>query len=133
MAGTVAYLDSSAFVKLVVAEAESAALRRALADWPDRASATLLRTEAVRALRRSGNEQQLGKARRLFRAVRMIRVDEPLLDRAGELEPVELRSLDAVHLAAALQLGSDLGVLLAYDSRLLKAAEARGIPVQSPS
>jgi hypothetical protein len=51
VSGRVAYLDSSAFVKLVVAEPESDALRRALARWPDRASATLLRTETVRALR----------------------------------------------------------------------------------
>jgi predicted nucleic acid-binding protein len=133
VAGEVAYLDSSAFVKLVVAEAESAALRRALMGWPERASAALLRTEAVRALRRSGNDQLVRKARRLFRSVHLIRIDETLLDRAGDLEPAELGSLDAVHLAAALQLGTDLGVMFVYDARLREAAEASGIVVDSPA
>ncbi|MGH3002965.1 MAG: PIN domain-containing protein [Gaiellaceae bacterium] len=132
MAGRVAYLDSSAFVRLLVAEPESQALRLALARWPERASATLLRTETVRALRRSGNDARVSEARRLFRSMHLIRVDEPLLDRAGELEPRDLRSLDAVHLAAALALGPDLGVMIVYDLRLGQAASAVGLEVASP-
>ena len=132
MAGPVAYLDSSAFVKLIVAEPESESLRRALARWPQRASSVLLRAETIRALRRSGNERHLPAARRLLRAVRMIRIDEPLLDRAADLEPGELRTLDAIHLASALELGLDLGVLLAYDVRLKAAAQAYGLIAESP-
>lgn len=132
MNGRAAYLDTSAFLKLVVLEPESAALRRFLMRWPERASATLLRTEAVRALRRSGHDGRLGAARRLFTGMRLVRLDEPLLDRAGDLDPRELRSLDAIHLAAALAIGSDLGVLLTYDERLGDAARQRGLPVQSP-
>ena len=133
MVGSVAYLDSSAFVKLVVAEPESGALRCALARWPERASATLLRTEVVRALRHSGNDRQVPKARRLLRAVHMVQLDEPLLDRAGELDPPDLRSLDSVHLAAALAIGPDLAVVFAYDTRLEQAAEAYGLKVASPT
>lgn len=133
MAGAVAYLDTSAFVKLIVAEPESSALRRAITRWPQHASSTLLRTETVRALRRSGNTRQIPAARRLLRAVRMIRVDEPLLDRAADLEPGELRTLDAVHLASALEIGQDLGVMIAYDIRLKAAAHAYGLVVESPS
>lgn len=132
MNGRVAYLDSSAFVKLVVAEPESVALRTALARWPERASATLLRTEAVRALRRSGNGALVGAARRLFRSVRLIRLDEPLLDRAGDLDPLPLRSLDAIHLAAAMAIGPDLGVVFTYDDRLRDAAQANGLVVAAP-
>ncbi len=132
MAGQVAYLDSSAFVKLVVAEPESAALRRLIARWPQHASSTLLRTETIRALRRSGNTRSIPAARRLLRAVRMVRIDEPLLDRAADLEPGELRTLDAIHLAAALAIGQDLGVMIAYDLRLKAAAEAYGLAVESP-
>lgn len=132
MSGSVAYLDSSAFVKLLVAEPESDALRRALMRWPERASSTLLRTETARALRRSGNEQLVGGARRLFRSVRLLRIDEPLLDRAGDLEPPELRSLDAIHLAAAMALGPDLGVVLTYDDRLGEAARSSGLDVARP-
>jgi predicted nucleic acid-binding protein len=133
MNGRAAYLDTSAFVKLVVPELESAALRRFLMRWPERASATLLRTEAVRALRRSGHDSRVGVARRLFSAIRLVRIDERLLDQAGDLDPRELRSLDAVHLAAALAIGPDLGVLLTYDDRLGDAARQRGLVVQSPS
>ncbi|MBA2638649.1 MAG: type II toxin-antitoxin system VapC family toxin [Nocardioidaceae bacterium] len=133
MSASAAYLDTSAFVKLLVAEPESAALRARLARWPDRVSATLLRTETVRALRRSGNEHLIGSARRLFRAILLIRLDEPLLDRAGDLGPAELRSLDSVHLAAALSVGTDLGVMITYDDRLREAALAQGLDVESPS
>ena len=132
MSGRVAYLDTSAFVKLLVTERESAELKAALGRWPERASATLLRTEAVRALRRSGNGHLVGAARQLSSAMRLVRIDEPLLDRAGDLEPPELRSLDAIHLAAALALGPDLGVLLTYDDRLREAASAQGLRVASP-
>ena len=132
MAGHVAYLDSSAFAKLIVAEPESAALRRAIARWPQHASSALLRAETIRALRRSGNARQVPAARRLLRAVRLVRIDEPLLDRAADLEPDELRTLDAIHLASALEVGQDLGVMIAYDIRLKAAAEAYGLAVESP-
>ncbi len=132
MPGPVAYLDSSAFVKLIVAEPESPALRRAIARWPQRASSALLRAETIRALRRSGNARHVPAARRVLRAVTMIRIDEPLLDRAADLEPGELRTLDAIHLAAALEIGQDLGVMIAYDVRLRAAAEAYGLTVECP-
>jgi uncharacterized protein len=133
MNARVAYLDTSAFVKLVVSEPESAALQRFLGRWPERMSATLIRTEAIRALRRAGQDAYVGAARRLLSAMKLIRLDEPLLDRAGDLDPRELRPLDAVHLAAALALGVDLGVVITYDSRLSDAARHRGMVVQSPT
>jgi predicted nucleic acid-binding protein len=132
MSARAAYIDTSAFVKLIVAEPESAALRSRLRRWPDRVSATLLRTETVRALRRSGNDQLIGQARRMFTAVNLVRLAEPLLDRAGDLGPVELRSLDAVHLAAALSIGPDLAVVITYDTRLRDAALMQGLTVESP-
>jgi hypothetical protein len=133
MNGGAAYLDTSAFVKLIVAEAESTALRSRLAHWPQRASAGLLHTEAILALRRSGNDHLVGSARRLFGGLRLIRIDEPLLDRAGDLQPQDLRSLDAIHLAAALAIGPDLGMVFTYDDRLRRAALALGLDVESPS
>ncbi|EQD69336.1 PIN family toxin-antitoxin system, partial [mine drainage metagenome] len=122
MNGRTAYLDTSAFLKLIVAEPESQALGRFLRRWPLRATATLLRTETVRALRRTGHDAELSVAHRLFRALRFIRIDEPLLDQAGGLDPREMRTLDAIHLSAALALGSDLGVFVTYDGRLAEAA-----------
>lgn len=132
MNGSVAYLDTSAFVKLIVVEPESVALQRFLTRWPERTSATVLRTEAIRALRRAGHDALIGPARRLFGAMRLVRLDEPLLDRAGGLDPRELRSLDAVHVAAALALGTDLGVVITYDQRLRDAFRLWGLAVAAP-
>ncbi len=133
MSGSTAYLDTSAFLKLVVAETESVALAARLGRCPVRTSATLLRTETERALRRSGHPELIGPARRLMSSLHLVRLDEPLLDRAGDLTPPKLRSLDAIHLSAALSLGPDLDVLLTYDDRLREAARAQGLPVESPS
>lgn len=132
MTGSVAYLDTSAFVKLIVAEPETPALRGRVRDWPVLAAATLLRTETARALRRAGYPSLVGTARRMYAGVHFLRLDEPLLDRAGDLEPTGMRSLDAVHLAAALSLGTDLGVLFTYDKRMSEAAALQGIDVESP-
>lgn len=132
MRGNTAYLDTSAFIKTVIEEPHSAAIRDRLLRWPSHASSTLLRTECVRALNRSGNTNRVGEARRLFSELRLIRLDETLLDRAGELAPLELRSLDAIHLAAALAIGPDLGALFTYDERLMQAAMSHGLNVEVP-
>jgi uncharacterized protein len=125
-----AYLDSSAFVKLFVVEAESERLRRWLAGRPRRASCALLRTEAVRALRPHGPER-VARARAAFSTLRLVQLDSALLDAAGELVP-DCRSLDAVHLAAARALGRDLAELVTYDRRMASAAAELGIEVVSP-
>jgi predicted nucleic acid-binding protein len=133
MSGDAVYVDTSAFLKLLVEEAESSALRARLPRWRQRASSGLLRTETLRALRRSGNGRLSGPARQMFAALHLIRVDEQILDRAGELEPDALRSLDAIHLSSALSLGSDLAALVTYDQRLADAAAGYGIAVESPA
>lgn len=131
MSADAAYLDTSAFVKLILLEAESTALKRYLQTWPRWCSATLLRTEAARALRRQGLAY-LAPARQIFTWMNLIRMDEPLLDRAGELDPPDIRSLDAVHVAAALSLGSELGVFVTYDQRMADAARQYGLTVCDP-
>jgi predicted nucleic acid-binding protein len=113
-------------------EPESDALREALIPWGSFASASLLRTETARALHLSGNGHLLGDARRLMGTVHLIKMDEPLLDRAGDLPPPGMRSLDAVHLAAALSLGPALGVVVTYDNRLRDAAVAQGLSTDAP-
>ena len=131
MSARAVYLDSSAFVKLVMPEAETGALRRYLGHWPVRVSATLLRAEALRAaLRVSG--QRVADTRRLLRDVALIEMDRSLMDRAGTLMPGRLRSLDAIHIAAALSLGDDLGEIVTYDERMAVAASAHGLLVTSP-
>ncbi len=133
MSAEVAYLDTSAAVKLLMTERESAALRRWLRRRPERASAALLRVELVRLVRRAGVRRLLPEARKLLAGVHLIRLDDALLDRAAELDPTELRSLDSIHLAAAASLGDDLAAIVSYDDRLLAAAASLGLPIATPS
>jgi len=127
---TFAYLDTSAFVKTIVEEPESDRLAAWLEQWPARASCTLLRTEAVRALREQGPEA-IAAARAGFRTLELVQLDERLLDAAGDL-PGDARSLDAIHVAAALALGPDLGALVTYDRRMEAIAGDLGLTVASP-
>lgn len=62
----------------------------------------------------------------------MIRVNDRFLRAAGRLPPAELRSLDAIHLATAQQLGEDLARLCTYDDRMGTAAAALGLHVVTP-
>lgn len=124
------FLDSSAIVKLVLDEAESAAIERVLNGERFAASA-LVRTEVVRAvLRRAPARVKL--ARDVIDQARLIRIDPHVLDLAATIDPPTLRSLDAIHLASALELREELEAFVAYDDRLLAAASALGMPVASP-
>lgn len=124
------YLDTSAFIKLVRSEVESSALRRDLAGR-DLLSSALLVVEGRRAARRYG-ELAGTRARVALTAITLLPLDEPILDAASELNPVELRSLDALHLATVLSLGEDIERLYCYDERLAGAAQALGIEVAQP-
>jgi predicted nucleic acid-binding protein len=132
MSAEVAYLDASAVVKLLVREAETTALRRRLRDWPHRASSALLRVELLRTVRRAGLPRLMQGARRQLASIDLIRLDDDLLERAAEIEPSSARSLDAIHLATALGLGSDLAAVVTYDARTTAAAQALGLPVIAP-
>jgi predicted nucleic acid-binding protein len=133
MSAEVAYLDTSAAVKLLMAERESEALRAWLRVRPTRASAALLRVELVRVVRRAGLPRLIPEARKLLAGVHLIRLDETLLDRAADLDPIDLRSLDSIHLAAAASLGDDLAAVVSYDDHLLDAAKALGLATATPS
>jgi uncharacterized protein len=133
MNAEVAYLDTSAAVKLLMTERESPALRRWLRRRPERASAALLRVELVRVVRRAGFPRLIPEVRRLLAGIHLIRLDDALLERAADLDPTELRSLDSIHLAAAASLGDDLAAVVSYDDRLLAAATSLGLPTATPS
>jgi uncharacterized protein len=125
------YLDSSAIVKLVVAEPESAALRRYLRRRRPLVSSALAKAEVARALLPLG-EQAAHRGQEVLARVELIRISERILAAAGRLLPTELRTLDAIHLATAQQLGRDLARLVTYDERLHGAAAAAGCPVSAP-
>jgi predicted nucleic acid-binding protein len=129
---TALYFDSSAFVKIVVDEPGSAALRTFLAAQQARhVSSALLRTEAIRAVRHLGPDA-LATVREALRRVDLVAIDDRILDAAGTLEPGILRTLDAVHLATALTLGDDLESVVTYDDRMADGARLLGLSMIAP-
>ena len=125
------YLDSSAIVKLAVREPESNALRRYLRRRRPLVSSALARTEVLRALL-PGGKDALDRGRGVLSGLDLIRVNDRIVNEAGTVLPMELRSLDAVHLATAQLLGDDLGTLVIYDDRLAAAARHLGYRVAGP-
>lgn len=124
------YVDTSALTKFVRPEPETNTLRRWLGSrrW---ILSDLHRTELRRASVRAGGRAH-ARAERLLAESDLIRIDAEVFDRAGQLLPAELRSLDALHLAAAMTLGPDLAGIVVYDDRLRWAAESVGLEVASP-
>lgn len=126
------YLDSSAFIKVVVEEVESDALRAFLASsHARRVSSALLRTEALRAVRHLGPDA-ISVVREGLRRIELVAVDDRVLDAAGILEPRMLRTLDAIHVATALAIGDDLDGIVTYDARMTEAARLMGLRTLGP-
>ncbi len=126
------YLDTSALTKLVVVEVESTALRAWLSTGREPVACDLVRTELLRAVRRSAPDRLL-QARAVLDSLTLTEVTTSIFEQAGRLNPPVLRSLDAIHLAAALDLGDDLDSLVTYDDRLAEAARLNGIPITAPA
>lgn len=123
------YLDTSAFLKLVVVEAESSDLRA----WMDSAhpglfASELLRVEALKVARQCG-PLTVRLARRALLTVTLVSLTTDICNAASRLDPPGLRSLDALHLATALAVGEDLDAVVTYDARLADAAMGQGLAV----
>jgi predicted nucleic acid-binding protein len=125
------YLDSSAIVKLAVREPESLALRRYLRRRRPLVASALARTEVLRALLPAGDEA-VTRGRQVLQRLDLVRVNDRILDAAGVLAPPELRSLDAIHLATAQQLGDELNAMITYDDRMAAAARRLGYRIVQP-
>jgi uncharacterized protein len=129
----VIYLDTSAFAKLIQGEPETPALRRFLTEHPESTlvSSALLAVETRQAILRQAPDQ-LARADLLLTRIDQVDITRAVLEAASRLPAPSLRSLDAIHLATALQLGGDLGALVTYDSRLAAAAGQQRLPVVTP-
>ncbi|MGH8918451.1 MAG: PIN domain-containing protein [Actinomycetes bacterium] len=127
------YLDSSALMKLVRAEAETPALREWLSVRPDQPVVTseLGRVEVLRAARRVGG-RVLTEARAIVGDLDLVVLDRAVQDLACDIGDPPLRTLDALHLASALLLGEELTAFIAYDHRLAGAAYAAGLTITTP-
>jgi predicted nucleic acid-binding protein len=130
----VIYFDTSALVKLVFDEIESAALTEWLTDRADvpKVSSDLSTIELLRTCRRV-DEGAVEAANLLLGGIDLLPMDRAIVEKAATLDPSELRSLDAIHLASALSVKASLTALVAYDVRLCSAAVRAGIEVASPT
>ena len=126
------YLDSSAIVKLVVREPESAALARYLRGRRPIAASALARVEVMRVAL-SFDVVVQARALEVLSRIELIRLNDRVLGVASTLLPPEMRSLDAIHLATASLLGDQLGRVVTYDERMADAARALGFGVVAPA
>ena len=126
------YLDTSALVKLVVAETETRALEKWLRPRAAVVSSDLARTELLRAVRRA-HPTSMVRAREVLDAMALLTLSTRVCERAALLDPAVLRSLEAIHIAAALQLGDELEGVVTYDDRLARGCAVHGIVVVAPA
>ena len=126
-------MDSSALMKLVRQEDESAALSEWLAGHTDEpvVSSELGRVEVLRAARRVG-DVVVAEARAVVDELDLVPLDRAVQDVACDIGDPLLRSLDALHLASALLLRAELTTFISYDQRLVDAARAAGLVVATP-
>lgn len=118
-------------VKLCVPEAESAALLDHLSGYERTISSELTVVETTRAAVRVMGEDGLRAAEEVCRRLDLLSISGPILERARSIGPAALRSLDAIHLASALE-PRTAPVMVAYDDRLLHAATRHGLTTASP-
>jgi uncharacterized protein len=130
----VIYFDTSALVKLVFEETESAALAEWLSVREDvpKVSSDLSTIELLRTCRRVDDDAVEG-ANQLLGGIDLLPIDRAIVEKAATLVPTEMGSLDAIHLASALSVKANLTALVAYDVRLCSAAAEAGFDVVSPA
>lgn len=126
------YVDTSAVLKLIRPEAESRALHEWVAsEHPMLISSDLMYTELIRSGRRVGvTALDLDEA---LEAIDYVPMTTEIFVAAGDLEPLALKSLDALHLATALHVSDSCRALVTYDKRLAEAATAAGLDVFAPA
>lgn len=125
------YLDTSALGRVLLAEPDARLIREALARYDTWWSSVLLLVELRRLARREGLEEV---AEELLSTISTRRVDSRSLKRAADLDPVEVRTLDAIHLDAALQLKrrGAIDAVLTYDQQFQAGCAHHGLPLEAP-
>ncbi len=127
------YLDSSAIIKLIYEEDESTALEQWLRLSQSKSAVTsdLSLVEVLRTCKIKG-ASSIATARQLLSGIDIIPISKEIIEFASVLDPKELRSLDAIHLASALSIREELEFFVAYDKRLTTAASKAGLAVVAP-
>ena len=132
------YFDSSALIKRVILEPESAALVREIrahVEVGDLLCTSELGvvevTRSIRSRKQSENPASWSVlSETALSGVNTLDLDEPTLSLARRIGPGTLRTLDAMHLATAVLLDADL--IISYDSLMLQVAEEFGFTTKDP-
>lgn len=129
MAGV--YVDTSALGRILLGEPDAQLIRDTLAAYRPWRSSALLVVELRRLARREGLEEP---AERLLERIRLVDVDRAVLERASRLDPLEVRSLDALHLDTAVVLAGrgEIAAVLTYDRQLQAGCVHHGLAVEAP-
>ena len=128
---TTVYLDASAIVRIVADEPGRAATVAFLREHDMRVTSVLSAVEVPRAVARKRVDAALAASVFLEDLV-IVALDRTIVSSAAGLAPPALRTLDAIHLATALELGRELEAFVTYDDRLGAAARSMGLPVAAP-
>jgi uncharacterized protein len=143
----VIYFDTCALLKLIREDPQSGALGAFIDARPATRwfSSEVARTELARTVRRINHDDrgrlidearlraELGYAESLWERLDLIGVSTRVLNEAAAIEQPFLRTLDAIHLAAAVSMRTSLSAFVTYDKRLAAAAQETGLPVLSPA
>lgn len=128
----IAYIDSSALLKLAFPQAETAAIEADLANRDGLISSRLCAIECARAFHRDSARGALQSLDDLLEGVVLIEISPDIAARAGDVAPTGLRAPDAIHLATAISVGEPSLEVITYDERLAHAARAHGLTVVQP-
>jgi len=122
------YVDTSSLGRVLLAEPDAPQIRQLIAGYDEHRSSALLVVELRRLARRRGLDSQ---ADRMLQTIDLMPIVAATIDRASCLDPVELRSLDAIHLDAALELhhAGKITAVLTHDARLRAACSHHAIPL----
>jgi predicted nucleic acid-binding protein len=126
------YLDSTALLRLVVRQPESAALRLFVRRRRPLISSVVVRIDVGRALLPFG-PRAFDRGNDVLTRVDLVRLNDRIANIARTLPPTDLRPLDAIHLATALELGEQLDQIVTYDDRTATGARDLGLSVVAPT
>lgn len=125
------YVDTSALGRALLDEPDRNVIAEALSGFDKRVSSRLLRIELRRLARRHGLDDD---ATDLLADTILLPIDDAILSAAEAIQPANVATLDAIHLATAVRLvrAGDLDALMTYDARLADAASHHGLRVVAP-
>jgi predicted nucleic acid-binding protein len=127
------YLDTSALGRVVLDEPDADAIGAAMTAFDAIISSRLLRIELHRLGLRAGIPRE--EIEPWLAGVALVPMDDAILSSAETVSPASVASLDAIHLATALQLADEQHItsIMTFDARLAEGAREHGLPVIAPT